>query len=73
MAEKSKMDALNADRSKIDFISSVSHELRSPLHGILATTESLSETTRDWTGEQDEMIRTISGCGEVLLDTMDHI
>ncbi|KAF8862084.1 hypothetical protein BDZ45DRAFT_799469 [Acephala macrosclerotiorum] len=71
MAEKSKMDALSADRAKIDFISSVSHELRSPLHGILATTESLNETTTDL--EQDEMIRIVSSCGEVLLDTLDHV
>ncbi|KAE9374282.1 hypothetical protein N431DRAFT_371753 [Stipitochalara longipes BDJ] len=71
MAEKSKMDALSADRAKSDFISSVSHELRSPLHGILATVEVLADTAM--TMEQNDLIRTVSTCGEVLMDTMDHI
>ena len=71
MAEKSKMDALAADRAKSDFISSVSHELRSPLHGILATVEVLADTAM--TMEQNDLIRTVSTCGEVLMDTMDHI
>ncbi|KAG0648199.1 Autoinducer 2 sensor kinase phosphatase [Hyphodiscus hymeniophilus] len=71
MSEKSRLDALTADRAKADFISSVSHELRSPLHGVLATAEALQETS---TGlAQDDMIRTITICGEVLLDTMDQI
>jgi signal transduction histidine kinase len=71
MAEKSKMDALTADLAKEDFISSVSHELRSPLHGMLATIEVLADTTTNM--EQDELIRTVSTCGEVLMDTMDHM
>ena len=71
MAEKSKMDALTANRAKSDFISSVSHELRSPLHGILATVEVLADTAMNT--EQDDLIRTVSTCGEVLMDTMDHI
>ncbi|KAI9650025.1 hypothetical protein NHQ30_000038 [Ciborinia camelliae] len=71
MAEKSRLDAELADRAKSDFISVVSHELRSPLHGVLASAEALRDTS---TGdEQDDMIRSITICGEVLLDTMDHI
>ena len=71
MAEKSKMETLVADSAKSDFISSVSHELRSPLHGILATVEALADTAM--TMEQNDLIRTVSTCGEVLMDTMDHI
>ena len=71
MAEKSRLDALTADRAKADFISSVSHELRSPLHGILASAEALQETSTGFA--QDDMIRTITVCGEVLLDTMDQM
>jgi hypothetical protein len=36
MCELSRLDALSADHAKSTFISSISHELRSPLHGILA-------------------------------------
>lgn len=71
MTEKSRLDALSADRAKADFISSVSHELRSPLHGVLASAEALQETSTGYT--QDDMIRTITVCGEVLLDTMDQM
>lgn len=71
MTEKSRLDALTADRAKADFISSVSHELRSPLHGVLASAEALQETSTGYT--QDDMIRTITVCGEVLLDTMDQM
>ncbi|TVY42575.1 Hybrid signal transduction histidine kinase B [Lachnellula occidentalis] len=71
MSEKSRLDALTADRAKADFISSVSHELRSPLHGILASAEALQETSTDST--QNDMIRTIMVCGGTLLDTMDQI
>jgi len=71
MAEKSRLDALLADRAKSDFISSVSHELRSPLHGVLASAEALQHTSTGFV--QDDMIRSIKICGEVLLDTMDHM
>ncbi|KAF4624201.1 hypothetical protein G7Y89_g13972 [Cudoniella acicularis] len=67
MAEKSKMDSMATERSKADFISSVSHELRSPLHGILATLEAMEEIPRSI--EEDEMIRTAATCGDVLLNT----
>ncbi|QSZ37836.1 hypothetical protein DSL72_008936 [Monilinia vaccinii-corymbosi] len=71
MTEKSRLDSELTDRAKSDFISVVSHELRSPLHSVLSTAEALRDTS---TGdEQDDMIRSIMICGEVLLDTVDHI
>ncbi|KAL2067557.1 hypothetical protein VTL71DRAFT_1982 [Oculimacula yallundae] len=71
MSEKSRLDVRAADREKLDFVSSVSHEVRSPLHGVLASAEALVETSTGLL--QDDMIRTITVCGEVLLDTMDQI
>ena len=71
MSEKSRLDALASDRAKADFISSVSHELRSPLLGVLASAEALQNTSTGF--EQDDMIRTITICGEILLDTMDQM
>ena len=47
MAEVSRLASMAADRQKADFIGSISHELRSPLHGILASAEFLSETEAD--------------------------
>ncbi|KAG4414977.1 hypothetical protein IFR04_011905 [Cadophora malorum] len=57
MSEKSRLDVGAAEREKMDFISSVSHELRSPLHGVLASSEALQETS---TGPlQDDMIHVL--------------
>lgn len=58
MAEVSRLSALVDSQLKVDFISSISHELRSPLHGILASVEFL-EDDGDMTDGQADMIRTI--------------
>jgi signal transduction histidine kinase len=71
MAEVARLDAAAADRAKSDFISSISHELRSPLHGILASVEFLQDTKIDLF--QNSMIDTIERCGRTLLDTIQHV
>lgn len=71
MAEVARLDAAAADRAKSDFISSISHELRSPLHGILASVEFLQDTAVDLF--QNSMIDTIERCGRTLLDTIQHV
>lgn len=57
MSEVSRLNTLSADRAKGDFISNVSHELRSPLHGILASVEFLAESTLD--GFQRNLVDTV--------------
>ncbi len=71
MAECSQLDTLLADKQKADFIGSISHELRSPLHGILAGAEFLSETTTS--AFQRSLIETVEACGRTLLDTINHV
>ncbi|KIN05319.1 hypothetical protein OIDMADRAFT_177547 [Oidiodendron maius Zn] len=71
MAEVNRLDTIAADRAKSDFISSISHELRSPLHGILASAEFLQDTALDLF--QNSMIDTIERCGRTLLDTIQHV
>jgi signal transduction histidine kinase len=71
MAEVSRLNTLSADRAKGDFISNVSHELRSPLHGILASAEFLFDTELD--GFQRSLINTVDICGRTLLDTIEHV
>lgn len=60
-----------ADRTKSDFLSSISHEFRSPLHGILASTELLSDSELDTS--QRGLCDTILMCGSTLLNTVSHI
>ncbi|KAI4848067.1 hypothetical protein E4T45_06502 [Aureobasidium sp. EXF-8846] len=71
MSEVSRMNALKDDRAKTTFIASMSHELRSPLHGILGSVEFLQESTTD--AYQAGLVNSISTCGKTLLDTLDHV
>lgn len=71
MAECSRLDTQMADEKKTAFIGSISHELRSPLHGIMASAEFLGEEVSD--GFSKGLVETISSCGRTLLDTINHI
>lgn len=71
MAECYRIDTEVANQKKGDFIGSISHELRSPLHGILASAEFLSDEVT--TGFEKGLVETIDSCGRTLLDTINHI
>lgn len=71
MAEVARLDTKLADSAKADFISSISHELRSPLHGILGMTDLLKDTRID--NQQSSHVQTIETCGKTLLDTINHV
>ncbi|KAH8819213.1 histidine kinase-group I protein [Xylogone sp. PMI_703] len=71
MAEVSRMDTEIANQKKGDFIGSISHELRSPLHGILASAEFLGEEVNS--SFEKGLVETIDSCGRTLLDTINHI
>ena len=72
MTEVSRFETLAVSRAKSDFISSISHELRSPLHGILASAELLRESVGKDT-EHRSLLDMIDSCGQTLLDTMNHL
>jgi hypothetical protein len=71
MAEVARLDTRLADSAKADFISSISHELRSPLHGILGMSDLLKDTSIDT--QQQSHIQTIENCGKTLLETINHV
>ncbi|KAJ5581121.1 hypothetical protein N7450_007422 [Penicillium hetheringtonii] len=71
MAEVSRMDLEAADHAKGAFISSISHELRSPLHGVLGTVEILQESVNTYS--QRGLVETVHSCGRTLLDTLNHL
>ncbi|KAJ5976431.1 CheY-like superfamily [Penicillium waksmanii] len=71
MTEYSRVESVIADRQKGDFISSISHELRSPLHGILAAAEFMADTSLN--DFQSSVLETINACGRTLLDTMNQV
>ncbi|KAL1648447.1 hypothetical protein SLS58_002202 [Diplodia intermedia] len=71
MNEVSRIEAMSVSHAKSNFISSISHELRSPLHGILASTELLKQTDLD--PERMALADMVEVCGVTLLETMDHL
>ncbi|CAI7583557.1 unnamed protein product [Penicillium glandicola] len=71
ISEVSRIHWASSERSKFDFISSVSHELRSPLHGILASAELLHATSLS--PSQEDMVTMIEKSGLTLLDTTNHM
>lgn len=71
MSELSRLDHAVTAEAKTSFAASVSHELRSPLHGILGTLQFLHGTALD--SFQVNMLNSMSACGRTLLDTVDHV
>jgi len=70
-SEVARLSAQTADRAKTTFIASISHELRSPLHGILGSVEFLRDTVAS--AYQESLVSSIDTCGKTLLDTIDHV
>lgn len=71
MHELERLDAIISDQVKSTFIANISHEVRSPLHGILGSIELLQGTEID--AFQSSMITAVEICGKTLLDTMEHV
>jgi signal transduction histidine kinase/CheY-like chemotaxis protein len=71
IAEIMRLEAFTNTQSKSDFISSISHELRSPLHGILATVELIQQSATD--PGLLSLVKMVESCSNTLLDTFDHL
>ncbi|KAH0182453.1 hypothetical protein KCV03_g10352, partial [Aureobasidium melanogenum] len=71
MSEVAKLDTAMADKTKSDLLNSISHELRSPLHGILGSIECLESSNLD--PMQHGLVETVETCGRTLLDTINHL
>ena len=71
IAELGRLEAVAIGQAKTDFVGNISHELRSPLHGILASAELLRESSTG--ANQTELISMVESCGKTLLDTMNHL
>jgi signal transduction histidine kinase/GAF domain-containing protein len=70
-SEVARLSAQKADKAKTTFIASISHELRSPLHGILGSVEFLRDTVSS--AYQESLVSSVETCGKTLLDTIDHV
>ncbi|KAM0720642.1 hypothetical protein Q7P37_004779 [Cladosporium fusiforme] len=71
VSEVTRVNMQRNEAAKTTFIASMSHELRSPLHGILGAAEFLADTASD--AYQSGLITSIVTCGRTLLDTLNHV
>ncbi|ORY16126.1 hypothetical protein BCR34DRAFT_597924 [Clohesyomyces aquaticus] len=71
MNELARLDAIASSEAKTTFVASISHELRSPLHGILGTLQFLQASALD--SFQITMLNSMAACGHTLLDTINHV
>lgn len=71
MAEIRRLDVEMAEKAETNLVSSISHELRNPLHGILGTADILSDTAMN--ALQHGMVHTMESCGRTLLDTINNL
>ncbi|KAJ5618213.1 CheY-like superfamily [Penicillium herquei] len=71
MIQHSQIEDKELSDRKSEFISTISHEMRSPLHGILASHELLEGSLEPEIAKR--LLDTIGACGKTLLDTFDQI
>jgi signal transduction histidine kinase len=71
VANLARKDAVHTMQTKSKFMESISHELRSPIHGILASAELLESRCTD--EESQSLLSDIQISGATLLDTMNQL
>ncbi len=69
--EKEKEKAQSADKAKSDFLATISHEMRTPLNGIVGISELLKETKLD--ADQDALLSNLSYSSEHLRGLISDI
>ncbi|MBY0336384.1 MAG: response regulator [Acetobacteraceae bacterium] len=68
---KARREAERASKEKSDFLAFMSHEVRTPLHGVMGTLSLLLDTTLD--AEQRAYAETARRCGLTLLETVNEL
>ncbi|KAI1259987.1 hypothetical protein F5Y18DRAFT_407017 [Xylariaceae sp. FL1019] len=71
LSELARLEVQTFDKAKSDILGSISHELRSPLHGVVAAAELLRDTSLD--AFQCDVLHSLESCGRVLLDVLNHL
>jgi signal transduction histidine kinase len=71
MTQVRRSEAQVLSRKKADFVGSISHEMRSPLHGFLSSVSLLRDT--GYSAEQLDLLENAESCGLQLQSNIDKI
>jgi signal transduction histidine kinase len=71
MTQVRRLEAQAMDKIKSDFLGSVSHEMRTPLHGMLSSLELLADTPLN--ARQHDLLEMARYSGLSLLDTIERV
>lgn len=71
MAEIYRLDTKAEETMKSNILGSISHELRSPLHGLVGAVELLNDSRLD--AVQQNVVSIIETSGKTLVDTINHL
>ena len=69
--KQAKEAAEDASRVKSQFLANISHELRTPMNGVIATAELLNDTSLS--KSQKDLVSIIMSSGESLMEILDKI
>lgn len=71
MAEIYRLNTVQEETIKSNILGSISHELRSPLHGLVGAVELLHDSRLD--AVQQNVLNIIETSGKTLVDTINHL
>lgn len=71
MSEINRIETAHAEKAKSDLLGSLSHELRSPLHGVIGAVELMQDTHLD--AFQADVLHSMEACSRTMLDVIDHL
>ncbi len=69
--KKAEMEANNANEAKSEFLSRMTHELRTPMNGVIGIADLLLNT--ELPNEQKELVKTIRDSGDFLMTLISEI
>ena len=69
---QARNEALQAERAKSRFLAAMSHEMRTPLNGVLASLDLMRETTT-LDERQTELVGIIERCGDDALEQVENV
>lgn len=69
--EASKVEAETANRAKSAFLANISHEVRTPMNGVLGVAEILERSELGY--QQREWVKTLKASGETMVRLLDDV